>query len=203
MAGGRHLISYCLETFSNHPKVDKLVVVCAKEWRRLIADEISKISAKEAMFAEPGETRQLSILNGLRAIKPSGAEDWIIIHDAARPNVSSQLISDCFDAKNEGFDGAMPVTPVKDTVYQSIDGNSIYGLLDRSSLYAGQAPEAFNLSKYLKAHVDLPFNELLKINGSSEIAYKMGLDIKLVNGDPNNYKITDSSDLERFINSLQ
>ncbi len=202
-AGGRPIISYCLEIFANHSDIDGLVVVAAKEWHGSIKDEMSKISNKTLLFAEPGETRQLSIFNGLNALKNYGDDDWVIIHDAARPLVSDKLISDCLSARDAGFDGSMPVIPVKDTIYQSNDKESITGLLDRNTLFAGQAPEAFNLNKYLKAHNNMTLDELLKINGSSELAYKIGLKIKLVPGDTRNFKITDSSDLERFISLLQ
>lgn len=199
----RPIISYCLKTFANHPDIGGMIVVAAREWQGLIKEEMSKISGMSIIFAEPGETRQLSIFNGLKAIKDYDDNDWIIIHDAARPLVSYKLISDCLNSRDGNYDGSMPVVPVKDTIYQSVDMESITGLLDRNTLFAGQAPEAFNLHKYLDAHKNMPTAELLKINGSSEIAYKMGLKIKLVPGDPRNLKITDSSDLERFINSQQ
>lgn len=199
----RTIISYCLETFANHPDIGGIIVVAAEEWHEMIKEEMSNISDISITFAEPGETRQLSILNGLNTIEDCNDDDWIIIHDAARPLVSNKLITDCLNSRYENCDGSMPVIPVKDTIYQSIDMKTITGLLDRSTLIAGQAPEAFNLHKYLIAHKNMTADELRKINGSSEIAYKMGLTIKLIPGDPRNIKITDSSDLDRFINSQQ
>lgn len=201
MVGNRPIIAFAIETFSNHPQIDTIIVVAADEWREFIERELERVTDKPVFFAHPGETRQLSILNGLNAIMNVGSEDWVIIHDAARPLVTEKIINDCLSVCNEGFDGAMPVIPVKDTIYQSTNKESITGLLDRSTLYAGQAPEAFAMAKYIQAHKDMPFDQLVKINGSSELAYKMGLKIKLVEGDPNNYKITDTSDLERFKNS--
>lgn len=202
LAGDRPIISYCLDTFSNHSEIDVVIIVCATEWQNVISEEMRRVSDKTPIFAMPGETRQLSILNGLKAISEIKDDDWVIIHDAARPCVTHKLISECLNLRNECYDGAMPVIPVKDTIYQSLDKHSITGLIDRSTLYAGQAPEAFNLGKYLKAHENITEEELLKINGSSELAFKMGLKIKLLPGDVNNYKITDSTDLERFKSSL-
>lgn len=203
IAKDRPVISYCLETFANHHDIDAIIIVAAPEWQNLICKEIKKISHIPFSFATPGDTRQLSIYNGLRTINSLNKDDLVIIHDAARPLVSPELISSCLDSIQGEYDGSLPVIPVKDTIYQSLDKNRITGLLDRSTLYAGQAPEAFRLGKYKQAHMEMAWDDLFKINGSSELAYKMGLKIKLLTGDPRNYKITDSSDLERFIDTLQ
>lgn len=72
----------------------------------------------------------------------------VLIQDAARPNTSLDTISRCF-ALAEDEDGAMPVLPMKDTVYASEDGVHLSGLLDRKTIFAGQAPESFCLEKYL------------------------------------------------------
>ena len=94
---------------------------------------------------------------------------------------------------------AMPVLPMKDTVYMSSDGKKIDSLIDRSTVYAGQAPEVFVLDKYIQANKLLLPDRILSINGSSEPAVMAGMNIALVNGDENNYKITTKADLERFI----
>lgn len=101
----------------------------------------------------PGENRQLSIYSGLCRLKEvSDVKDAIVlIQDAARPNTSLDTISRCF-ALAEDEDGAMPVLPMKDTVYASEDGVHISGLLDRKTIFAGQAPESFRLKKYLVAN---------------------------------------------------
>lgn len=193
------IITYCLKVFAAHPMINGLVVVAASEWVATIQAQIDALHIrKSVVFANPGSTRQLSILNGLNKAKSSFSDiENVIIHDAARPLVSAQLITDCLMACDE-YDGSMPVLPVKDTIYQSNDGTAISGLLNRSTLFAGQAPEAFRFDKYLEAHSSLSTEEILKINGSSEIAYKTGMRIKMVQGDVMNFKITDSTDLQRF-----
>ena len=92
----------------------------------------------------------------------------------------------------------MPVIPVKDTVYLSKDGKNIDALLNRSQLWAGQAPEAFIFGKYLKVHDEMSHDELLKINGSTEIAFKNGMNVEMIKGDPMNFKITTPEDLANF-----
>ena len=111
--------------------------------------------------------------------------------------VSRELIQSCLEGCNEA-DGVLPVIPVKDTLYQSVDGQCIKNLLNRNELFAGQAPEAFRFCKYLALHEQMPREELLMINGSTEIAYKGGLKIKLIKGDVMNFKITTPEDLTNF-----
>lgn len=195
------IITYCLEKFCNHKDIDALVIAAADQWWDYIQDQIKTIRPSICIYhAQPGETRQLSILNSLKVAQQLSHDndDWIIVHDAARPLVSERLITDCLNARHENFDGAMPVIPVKDTIYVSEDRKQITGLLDRSKLFAGQAPEAFNLNKYLLAHANLTDDAIRKINGSSEIAFNNDMRIKLIEGDIDNYKITDINDLERF-----
>ncbi len=92
----------------------------------------------------------------------------------------------------------MPVLPMKDTVYYSRDGQTVGKLLDRSTIYAGQAPEVFVLGRYYEANRRLLPDDILRINGSTEPAILAGMDIAMIPGDEGNFKITTKADLERF-----
>lgn len=193
---GKPIISYCLHKFEDNLNIDSIIIVAAKDWQSYIKEQITKEKiTKFAGFAEAGSSRQHSIVNGIRAIE--AREGKIIIHDAARPNVSDQTISMCMSGLDEA-DGVMPVLPVKDTVYYSESGDQISSLLNRDKLFAGQAPEAFCLERYRAIHEGLTEEKLALIRGSSEIAYNNGLRVKLIPGDEHNYKITTVADLEKF-----
>jgi len=198
---GKPIIFYSLSALFLNSNVDKMVIVAADDWIPLIKVELAKFdSDKEILFASAGETRQLSIFNGLEKIDQKfeiHEDDIVIVHDAARPLVSQDLIDSCMVFEEE-YDGVMPALPVKDTIYVSEDGRCISQLLNRATLFAGQAPESFRLMKYYQAHSLLSWEELLKINGSSELAFRAGMKIKMVKGDIMNFKITDSQDLENF-----
>ena len=196
----RTVLSYSLETFANHPLIDCIVIVASPEWHEQIKTEYEMLGLKKDMFfASPGETRQFSIFNGLKYLEDnSNDSEKVIIHDGARPLVSSSLISDCLNSCSNEYPAVMPVIPVKDTIYVCEDSVSVSGLLDRSKLFAGQAPEAFIFKNYLNAHNSLTKEELLKINGSSELAFKCNMAIRTVKGDSSNFKITDKEDLNRF-----
>ena len=205
-AGGRMLIAFCLDMFIRHERVDAVWIVAAKGWQDKILSEIERCGIDtEAVrgFSLPGDTRQLSILNGLRDIdayvKSSGSDEdpVVIIHDAARPNLTAEYLDKCLDAM-DGYDGVMPVLPMKDTVYYSETGKNVDRLLDRSCIYAGQAPELYRLRAYLKANEALLPKKIMAINGSTEPAVMAGLKVAMIPGDENNYKVTTKKDLERF-----
>lgn len=194
------IINYSLSTFLDDEQTDAVVIGISSEWKNFVEKQIKTLNPrKKVYFSESGETRQYSIFNALKVIRDKGySEDSIvIIHDAARPLVSKELIHRCYDACLES-DGGMPVVAVKDTVYYSENGRQISNLLDRSKLWAGQAPEAFIFGKYLSVHENMSREELLKINGSTEIAFKNGLQIEMIQGDPMNFKITTPEDLANF-----
>ena len=97
----------------------------------------------------------------------------------------------------------MPVLPMKDTVYFSADGKSIGKLLDRNTIYAGQAPELFGFTDYFAANMALTSDEMKKINGASEPAVMANLDVVMIAGDENNTKVTTEADLKKFMASLE
>lgn len=198
--GGKPIISYCLSTFVNNMNIDAIVVVLDKDWRHFVEEALICIDCyKDVFYADQGTTRQYSIYNGLIRMKECGVDDndIVIIHDAARPLCDDNLINRCLEGCKKA-DGVMPGIKVKDTIYLSEDGRHINALLDRSQLVAGQSPEAFMFGKYFNAHQSMSTDELMKINGSTELAYKAGLDCMVVDGDPMNFKITTPEDLMNF-----
>lgn len=200
MAGDKPVIGYCLETFEKNKNIDHIIIVCAEKWRDFIKEWTDTLRiGKFCGFAAGGESRQHSIYHALLEAKRQelGEEDIVLIHDAARPWVDDTIIDQCISATLEA-DGAMPVITVKDTVYLSRDGGHIDGLLCRDELFAGQAPESFRFGPYFRVHEELSDEELSAIRGSSEIAYRSGMDIRLVTGSEGNYKITTLEDLDKF-----
>ncbi|MCR4726592.1 MAG: 2-C-methyl-D-erythritol 4-phosphate cytidylyltransferase [Clostridia bacterium] len=192
------IIGYSLDLFERCKRIDKIVVVCHSDWKDFVAEYARKEGiSKLFAFAPSGETRQESLFSGLKACAGVAEKDSVVlIHDAARPNLTEDLIERLLAL--DGFDGAMPVIGVKDTVYFSEDGSEISSLLDRDKLFAGQAPESFVFGPYFAVNNEVSVEELKRTRGSSEIAFRHGLKIKLVEGDENNYKITTTSDLEKF-----
>ena len=196
----RPIISYCIERLSRHGEIGAIQIVAAQEWQTLIRSCLEKydVNSKFRGFSPPGENRQLSIYHGLADIREYAEDsDVVLIHDAARPLLSEQMITDCAAAM-EGHDGVMPVLPMKDTVYRSVDGKTVSELLERTEIYAGQAPEAFRIGLYYEANRRLCPDQIRQINGSTEPAIMAGMNIAMIPGDEGNLKITTPGDLERF-----
>lgn len=203
--GDRAIISYCLEQLSTSERIDAIQIVAAPEWQ----DEIRKwivcydVQEKFKGFSEPGENRQLSVLHGLEDIRKYAENtDQVLIHDAARPLLSHEQINACLDAMS-GYDGVIPVLPMKDTVYYSMNGKQVSSLLNRNEIYAGQAPEVFVLGKYLDANRRLSADQIMKINGSTEPAIMAGMNVAMIPGDERNFKITTRADLDHFRKILE
>lgn len=205
----RAIITYCFETLAVSRYIDEIWIVADEHWQGYIRQSVQAYDTGNKLkgFSRPGANRQLSIFNGLSDIRERmdslGVVEKgnILVHDAARPLLSDELIGRCVDGAKE-HDGAMLVLPMKDTVYLSEDGTGVSELLDRSRIFAGQAPEVFNIDKYYEANVRLLPDKILKINGSTEPAVMAGMDIAMVPGDENNYKITTPADLKRFCENI-
>lgn len=230
---GKMIATYALEALARSPEIGQIVIVADSSWREAILEDAREAFGhlglpleKVAGFADPGASRQESILSGLREIaglsEPKGAdgaareiaygEDGqrygaagdgmdnggaVLIHDAARPLLREAQIRECFAAL-PGHDGVMPVLPMKDTVYESLDGRAVTRLLDRATLFAGQAPELFSFYKYYLANLALLPDRIRDVNGSTEPAILSGMDVAMIPGDEGNFKITTREDLERF-----
>ena len=204
---GKTVIAYCIETLSKSADIDGIVIVADSKWQENIRKWLTESDVKNKFrgFAQPGENRQLSIYNGLKLIErdllyggSADDEDYVFVHDAARPLLTEDDIA-AYVSAAQGHDGVLPVLPMKDTVYLSRDGKKVSSLLKREEVFAGQAPEIFRFEKYLKSNEKLiQSSEILSINGSTEPAILAGMDIAMVTGDEGNFKITTAEDLERF-----
>ncbi|MBR5637031.1 MAG: 2-C-methyl-D-erythritol 4-phosphate cytidylyltransferase [Pseudobutyrivibrio sp.] len=202
----RPIIAYCLDTLDKSEYIDKIQIVAEEQWHQAIREWMVEdgIADKLLGFSAPGENRQGSILNALTDICNVAEDyDYVFIHDAARPLLSEDMIKRSIEGM-EGFDGVIPVLPMKDTVYLSKDGESIDSLLNRKEIFAGQAPETFVYGKYCVANKELADSgEIGKINGSTEPAVKAKMNMHMIEGDEMNFKITTQADLERFVEIMR
>ena len=199
MVAGKSVLEYALEGFMLCESIGEIVIVAASEWRDPIGQWVDSSGFSKAVrFADPGTTRQGSIRNGLRVVADAPPhDDIVIIHDAARPNLTCSMV-DSYLAELGDYDGLMPILPMKDTVYMSEDGISVSSLLDRDRLFAGQAPEVFRFSRYHAVNEEASDAEIEITRGTSEIAFRHGLSIRMVEGSEENFKITTRDDLRRF-----
>ena len=140
-----------------------------------------------------GATRQASVMAGLKALS-AHAPERVLIHDAARPFVSEQIISDTLAALN-GADGALPVLPVVDTIKRA-DGAKVVDTLDRATLRAAQTPQGFRYAQICKAHEAAALEANHEFTDDASIGEWAGLTITMVDGAPENRKLTTQNDIE-------
>lgn len=212
------IICYSLYELLSCKRIDKLIVVADSKWHDLILDLINKHVSKNKFigFSKPGLNRQLSIYNSLLDLNNiSEEDDYVLIHDAARPLITQELINGLIQ-KSKNHDGAMPVLHVKDTMYYMNPDNKL-SRLNRDCIYAGQSPEIFKYGLYKYANEQLISKSLLedyknnrcdeetiksqhiyKVSGSTEPALAIVMDIAIIDGDENNFKISTMPDLEKF-----
>lgn len=207
---GHMMVTFSLRALLECRHIDSVCIVADSAWTEAIltdAKECGLDISRVIGFAAPGANRQGSVLNGMellisRTYGEKGADfisddDTVLIHDAARPFLSEALLDGCYESI-EDYDGVMPVLPMKDTVYQSVDGVSVSKLLNRDELFAGQAPELFRLKGYYDANKALWPDKILDIRGATEPAFKAGMNIRMIPGDEDNIKITTDKDMEIY-----
>ncbi len=137
-----------------------------------------------------GATRQLSVAAGLDALD-SFSPDAVLIHDAARPFISAECITDTLDAL-ETFDGAIAAAPVTDTLKRGEGGRSA-GTVSRDGLWRAQTPQTFHYGKIRDAHRAAA--DRTDFTDDASIAEWHGLDVALVENTSENMKITTAEDL--------
>lgn len=201
---GKPILMYCLEQFQKHERIDDILIAVSEPWIPYVEQWVQKCGIhKVKAVITGGSSRQHSAVNGLRYMKDQGYHEdaRVLIHDAARPGVSQDLIDRILDGM-EGAYGVLPVLPMKDAIYVSKSGAKVDGTCDRSELFAGQAPEMFHFGKYYELNAAMTDQQLQDTKGSSEVLFRSGLTINLVPGDEKVYKITTQADLDRFIREM-
>jgi len=190
---GHSVMAHTLGNFLRQPDITWILPVIHPDH----AEHYARIGLADTRLLAPvagGATRQASVLAGLRALS-SQAPDVVLIHDAARPFATPDLIMDVVTVL-QLHDGALPALPVSDTVKRSLDGRHVAGTEDRSQLATAQTPQGFWYSKILAAHERAAHTDRT-FTDDAEIAEWAGLDVVMVMGDRNNIKITHPDDFER------
>lgn len=193
--GGRPLLLHCLEILQSYEALTQMVVTAAEgeedEFRRLFeAAGLSKITA----VVRGGAERQESIGLALEALamRNAAADDLVAIHDGARPFLTHTLLDNLVQGL-VGFDGVLPMVPVKDTV-KVVKNGQVARTLPRSELMAAQTPQAFSFELILKAHRAAAVSGYLGTDDCSLIEWRGGR-IGVVEGDYRNLKVTTPEDL--------
>lgn len=185
---GKPMLRHVLDTFAAAPAIaHTYAVVSAGDG--YIADVLSgadQLSGRISVLYNGGATRHQSVLNGLRAIEgQAGANDWILVHDAARPGLTVELIDKLARELRDDPVGGLLAVPVVDTLKRSDGERRAQATVSRERLWAAQTPQMFRYALLRRA-----LEEAEDVTDEAGAIEALGLRPKLVEGSPRNFKVT-------------
>jgi 2-C-methyl-D-erythritol 4-phosphate cytidylyltransferase len=187
--GGRPLLAESLERLESSDWIDSIVIAAPPDWEEpciLVAEEIA--ATKVSSVVTGGESRSESVRLALEEVAEDAAV--ILVHDAARPLLSEELIGRLLAPLSEGWDGVVPALPVPDTV-KRVDGDRVVETVSRSELVAVQTPQAFVASVLREALV----GDVSSASDCASLVEARGGRVRVVEGDRRLLKVTDPYDL--------
>jgi 2-C-methyl-D-erythritol 4-phosphate cytidylyltransferase/2-C-methyl-D-erythritol 2,4-cyclodiphosphate synthase len=191
--GGETMLRRTLSMFVKHANVGRVQPVIHPEDLALYRDAVAGIDMPAPAFG--GATRQASVRAGLEALSAK-APDIVLIHDAARPFATPDLVSRAIEAA-AATGAAIPALSVTDTV-KSVDAAGLVDkTLDRASLRLVQTPQGFNFAALLAAHRRAAAQGREDFTDDAALAEWAGMKVAVFAGEPGNIKITNAEDFAR------
>ena len=194
---GKTVLARSILAFARHASISTVVVVihpadlAAYEATFATLDIATQQRLRPPCFG--GATRQASVFRGLVALGDS-AIDRVLIHDAARPFVTSDVITRVVEALSLSV-GALAAIPVTDTLKRGDHDNTVIGTVDRTGLWRAQTPQGFRFAEIHEAHARAEAAERDDFTDDAAIAEWAGLEVALVQGADRNVKITTEQDI--------
>ncbi len=187
---GVPILARTISIFEEHSEIDFIVVTTPREQVDFCFSEIVRCHGfrKVRNITQGGDTRQASVLNGLRHAEDS---DFVVIHDGVRPLVGASVISMSIESAML-YGSAIAASAVKDTVKKA--NGFILGTLPREDLWLAHTPQTFKTSLILDAHEKAVADGFLGTDDAS-LVERLGLKVAIVPDSDYNIKITSPEDL--------
>lgn len=193
------ILVYTLEKFYANPSIEQVVVLCPAQWvghtknmvRRYLPD------GGRVVVLEGGETRNETIMNAIRYIEEQGnldEETIIVTHDAVRPFVTHRIIEENITAARK-YGACDTVIAATDTIVESNNNECISDIPDRRKMYQGQTPQSFKALTLKQIYQSLSPQEKDVLTDACKILVIKGQEVRLVEGETFNIKITYPYDL--------
>lgn len=195
---GKAMLRHVLDTFAAHDAISHTFAVVSGDdgyVDEAIRDDPMQagplLAGRVTVVRDGGDTRRQSVLNGLLAMRPQIADDeWVLVHDAARPGLSAALVDRLIAGVRADDVGGLLALPVVDTLKRSDSNGRASATVPRTGLWAAQTPQMFRyglLKKALEAAAD--------VTDEAGAIEAMGLAPRLVPGSARNMKVTLPGDL--------
>ncbi|NPD45701.1 MULTISPECIES: 2-C-methyl-D-erythritol 4-phosphate cytidylyltransferase [unclassified Lentimicrobium] len=190
----KYLIEYSILKFSEHPQIDKIILVVPKDYLKITEELVkNKKYQKVSAVKQGGTSRFESSRIAVNTVEEDQSK--VLIHDAARPFITHKIISQCLESL-EQFDALNLLSPISDTLIQLQD-NQIIGNVDRALYRQAQTPQSFQLNTIKKTHEAALSDDIETITDDFNLVlkYQTGT-CSWVEGNRMNFKITYPEDLE-------
>lgn len=192
MLRGRPLISYAIEKFLREESVQRIVICVSQDYRSEFERLVVASGWRSVDVVLGGKTRQDSVYRGLVAAS-SGSPRLVAVHDAVRPFFTVATFREVLAAA-ERFGAALPALPVTETIHRVVD-QFVVETAERDQWMGAQTPQAFRTS-LLQEVMDRARAEKWEATDEAGLAARCGHEVRVVEGDPQNIKITRLPDLQ-------
>lgn len=195
----RPVIIYTLEAFERHPEIDAIAVVCIKGWDLVLQAYAKQFNITKLKYVvKGGDNGQASIRNGVYELeKHFSRDDIVLIHDAIRPMVSAEIISDCIRVVTQ-YGNAITVIPCAEAMMQTVDGLISTGSYPRDRLKRTQTPQGFRLGQICDLHKRALEKGITNSVASCTLMIEMGEQVYFSVGSEKNIKLTTVDDIDIF-----
>lgn len=190
----RPMFDYSMKLFLNDDNCSHIILVIREPDRSFIEKAIKEIYREKlgkVNIILGGSERQYSVANGLKALQDQ--EGYVMVHDAARPFITAQMLVQLFQAVKTDK-AAILAVPARDTI-KRVRRSKVDKTLLRSEIWQVQTPQAFKSSLLLEAYRKAEQEKFLG-NEESELIERAGHSVRIIQGDTRNFKITSQEDLE-------
>jgi 2-C-methyl-D-erythritol 4-phosphate cytidylyltransferase len=193
------IIVYTLEAFQRHPEIDVIAVVCLEGWERTLEAYANQFNIdKLKHIIAGGENGQASIRNGVYELeKYYHGDDLVLVHDAIRPMVSEEIISDCIHKTLEYGSGIASI-PCAEAMVVTATGTEAAEVYDRNHLKRTQTPQGFPIQRLADAHREALKRGITNSVASVTLMLELGQEVKLSLGSEKNLKLTTVEDIDIF-----
>jgi 2-C-methyl-D-erythritol 4-phosphate cytidylyltransferase len=190
---GRTVLEHTLDIFIRHPRITGVAVAIGAD--DPFFGELPVRTDKPLMVVHGGGERCHSVLNALHVLKGQAvADDWVLVHDAARPCLSREDLDRLLETLEHDPVGGLLATPVSDTLKRSDDSGRVRDTVDRSHLWRAFTPQMFRLGMLTQA-LESALSEGALVTDDASAMERAGHAPRLVKGSPANIKITAPEDL--------
>ncbi len=193
--GGKTVLQRTLEAILSSDQISLVLpVIHADDGTAYNRASASLTDARLIAPVTGGATRQASVACGLRALEDH-APDLVLIHDAARPFVTPDVIEDVISALQSGAQAALPAMQITDTLKRTDNNQQVLTTVDRTNLWAGQTPQAFPYPLIWKAHQAAIAQNHENFTDDTALIEWIGESVTVTKGDPQNNKLTTPQDM--------